>query len=104
MSGRGSKRTPVGELRPSQLLHTFGIGAIVDLPHISAMVMGIDDWRTEGVTPLQEERLLREVQRRLGDQVVALLPPPTTSDEREGFFRPFEDTNLVGVPLAPFPR
>ena len=34
----------VGELRPSQLLYTFGVGSVVDLPSISVMVMGLDDW------------------------------------------------------------
>jgi hypothetical protein len=38
------ERARVGELRPSQLLFSFGVGAIIDLPHISAMVMGLEDW------------------------------------------------------------
>ena len=38
------KKHRVGELRPSQVLHTFGVGAIVGLPNISAMAMGLDDW------------------------------------------------------------
>ena len=38
------KKSEVGELRPSQLLLTFGVGAIVDLPNMSVMVMGLDDW------------------------------------------------------------
>ncbi len=33
----------VGELRPSQLLFTFGVGAVVDLPNLSTMIMGLDD-------------------------------------------------------------
>ena len=40
----GRERPRVGELRPSQILTTFGIGSIVDLPHISVMVMGLEDW------------------------------------------------------------
>ena len=38
------RKSEVGELRPSQVLHTFGIGAIVDLPNLSVMVMGLEDW------------------------------------------------------------
>ena len=34
------KKYRVGELRPSQVLFTYGIGSIVDLPYISTMVMG----------------------------------------------------------------
>jgi len=42
----GREKPRVGELRPSQILTTFGIGSIVDLPHISVMVMGLEDWPT----------------------------------------------------------
>ena len=34
-----------GELRRSQLVTTFGCGAIVDLPDISGMISGIDNWK-----------------------------------------------------------
>ena len=53
----------VGELRPSQMMYAFGVGAIVDLPHISVIVMGLDDWRPDpGVThAIHEDRLLRAV-------------------------------------------
>ena len=36
----------LGELRPSQLIFTFGVGSLVDLPNMSALVMGLDDWDT----------------------------------------------------------
>ena len=45
----------VGELRPSQMLTTFGVGAIVDLPHISVMVMGLEDWPTTDYREITEE-------------------------------------------------
>ena len=34
----------VGELRPNQLLHTYGVGAVADLPNLSVVVAGLDDW------------------------------------------------------------
>ena len=37
----------VGDVRPTQLLHTYGVGAMVDLPNIAAMVMGLDDWKLQ---------------------------------------------------------
>jgi hypothetical protein len=37
----------VGELNPSQLLYTYGVGSIVDLPHLSVIVNGLDDWPTD---------------------------------------------------------
>jgi len=99
-----SKRTPVGELRPSQLLYTFGVGSIVDLPHISAMVMGIEDWNLAHSKIVREDRLLEQVQRRLGPQVAALRSPPMREEADLGFAPAFDDHDKVGVPVAPFPR
>lgn len=93
----------VGELRPSQLLFSFGVGATVDLPSISAMVMGLDDWSTSDSATITEERLLAAVRAQLGDQVERLLSPPLPP-EAEGFTNPFTSAADVGVPVAPFPR
>ena len=38
------RKSEVGELRPSQVLTTFGIGSLVDLPNLSVMVMGLESW------------------------------------------------------------
>jgi hypothetical protein len=38
------KKSEVGEVRPSQTLTTYGIGSLVDLPNMSVIVMGLDDW------------------------------------------------------------
>src|SRR5699024_6596097 len=53
-----SERTRVGELRTNQLLHTFGVGSLIDLPNVSVVVRGLDAWRTSYAAPLQENRLL----------------------------------------------
>ena len=36
----------VGDLRPSQLIFTFGVGAVLDLPNLSGLILGLDDWDT----------------------------------------------------------
>ncbi len=92
----------VGEVRPSQLLHTFGVGAIIDLPNLSVMVMGLDDWSTTHAHEIGEERLLRAVQDQLGEQVKKLCMPPIPADR--SFTAAFEASALVGVPVATFPR
>ena len=97
-------RQRVGELRPSQLLYTYGIGAVVDLPHLSVLVMGLDDWDTSYSKPIREDRLLNEVQRRLGPQVQRLLTPPMRDEPELGFSMAMDDHDAVGVPVAPFPR
>ncbi|MGA8597878.1 MAG: hypothetical protein WB676_24440, partial [Bryobacteraceae bacterium] len=96
------KRTRVGELRPSQLLLSFGVGATVDLPSLSVMVMGLDDWPIAHATALAEARLLAAVQKELGSQVTRLLAPPPASEEPAGV--DVEESSRIGVPVAPFPR
>jgi hypothetical protein len=93
-------RNAVGDLRPSQLLHTFGIGSIVDLPHLSVMIMGLDDWDANRAHQIGEERLLAAIRQELGAQVAQLLAPPTPPETT----LPGEPPPLVGVPVASFPR
>jgi hypothetical protein len=98
------KKYKVGELRPSQILFTYGMGAIIDLPHISTMVMGLDDWETSYSQEIGEPRLLQAVQTILGPQVKRLYAPPALQEQSEGPFNPFEESATIGVPVAPFPR
>ncbi len=95
----------VGDLRPSQLLYTYGIGAIIDLPNLSVMVMGLEDWPADpGVSAeIVEDRLLAAVQWKLGQQVKKLLSPPVTP-ESSGPFNPFAPEQQTGAPVAAFPR
>lgn len=37
------KSPRVGAVRPSQLMFSHGVGALVDLPNFSAVVAGLDD-------------------------------------------------------------
>src|SRR5579875_3665231 len=105
MSNAATDKRKVGEIRPSQLLFTYGVGAIVELPNLSVMVMGLDDWPIEqGASEITEPRLLKAVQQELGRQVVKLLTPPVTSESTGYQASPFDDTANVGVPVAPFPR
>lgn len=94
----------VGDIRPTQLMHTYGVGAIVDLPRISVIVAGLEDWPTQPpeVRPIIEDRLLQAV-RYTHPDVTRLLAPPV--DRSEGLpVDPFESEARIGVPVAPFPR
>ncbi|WP_067453777.1 DUF1998 domain-containing protein [Actinomadura macra] len=90
----------VGELRPNQLLHTFGVGAVADLPNLSVVVGGLDDWDLGKSTVVREDRLLAAVRRELGDQVEALRTPPHIPETSD----PFAEWSRVGVPVRLFPR
>ena len=113
MSIPTSDKRKVGEIRPSQLLYNYGVGSVVELPNLSVMVMGLDDWPVEqGVTEISEPRLLKAVQYELGPQVAKLLTPPVSSEstgrhgqplrrhgERRRPGRPVPP--LAGLPLLP---
>lgn len=94
-------RTRVGDVRPSQLLWTYGPGALIDLPNLSVVTMGIDRWERDRCQPVQEARLLTNVRRVLGDQVQSLRMPPLTENEAVD---PFSADAFIGVPVRPFPR
>ena len=70
------RKSEVGEVRPSQTLTTFGVGSLVDLPNMSVIVMGLDDWPNAHSNEIAEERLLRSAQSILGPQVTRFLTPP----------------------------
>lgn len=92
----------VGELRPSQLVYTFGIGAIVDLPHLSVLVCGLDDWDVSRMKEIPEERLLRAVREQLGQQVRTLRLPPIPEGDFQD--RLAGEDARVGAPVVTFPR
>jgi hypothetical protein len=49
----------IGDVRPSQIITTFGPGAIVDLRRMSVIVAGIDRWHTDEELVIREPRLER---------------------------------------------
>lgn len=92
---------PVGQVRPSQLLWTYGPGALIDLPNLSTITMGLEKWPVERCVPVEEARLLEAVRRKLGPQVTDLKIPPFQKEESSN---PFSAEGKVGVPVRPFPR
>lgn len=95
------EKTPVGEVRPSQLLWTYGPGALIDLPSVSVVTLAIDRWDVNRCQPIEEARLLEAVRSELGQQVESLRSPPfQNSDDVD----PFSAEANVGVPVRPFPR
>ncbi|HCE8954634.1 TPA: DUF1998 domain-containing protein [Raoultella ornithinolytica] len=54
-----SSKRAIGDVRPSQVITTFGPGAIVDLQTLSVIVSGIDTWRPQEELVIREPRLER---------------------------------------------
>lgn len=90
--------TRIGQVRPSHLVTSSGVGATVDLPSMSVIVRGLHAWRPEHQDPIEEPRLLEEVQRSLGAQVRALRRAPLDPAEKD------RGCPRTGVPVTPFPR
>lgn len=78
MSNKDPKR-PHGQLRQSQVVTTFGPGAMIDLPQYSVLVSGLDYWGDPvagGYREILEERLVGKLQKLLGREDVRLFAPP----------------------------
>ncbi len=98
------RKSEVGEVRPSQTLTTYGVGSLVDLPNMSVIVMGLDDWPISHATEIAEERLLSSAQSILGPQVTRFLTPPRGPESVGSQTNWFDESRQIGVPVAPFPR
>lgn len=95
------KKYRVGQLRPSQILFSYGVGAVADLINFSVLIMGLDEW-SHATLELNEERLLAEVKRKLTPKVNKLCSPPIPSEETSNSM-PGDEASLLGIPVAPFP-
>ncbi|WP_437202049.1 DrmB family protein [Planctomicrobium sp. SH664] len=81
MSRRPGTR-PHGQIRQSQLITSFGPGAMLDLPNHSVVVGGLDSWSTGG-EEIVEPRLVEKL-KSLFDPPLTMLklhgPPPDPDD------------------------
>ena len=69
-----------GQIRRSQVITTYGPGALIDLPRDSAIVAGVDGWK-QPLERLDEPRLGRILSRMTGVLHPELYVPP---DARSG--------------------
>ena len=63
-------------LRQSQLITTYGPGAMIDLPDYSVIVSGLDDWARLRREKVDEPRLTAKLQRLLDVPSLDLWTPP----------------------------
>ena len=86
----------------SQLLLTYGPGAMLDLPEHAVVVAGLQDWRYAGSNwrPVEEERLVALLRQQLGAKLspgfAGLRHPPMYDEDRR-------DPNAPGVEVRLFP-
>jgi hypothetical protein len=67
-------------IRQSQLVTTFGPGAMIDLPDYSVIMSGTDQWNQGRI--IKEDRLRQQIATILGRTNIELLQPPSY-DERD---------------------
>ena len=74
-----------GQIRRSQVITTYGPGALIDLPRHSAIVGGLDTWpKTGDLEEIVEPRLTRKLEFMTGVAAPKLFaPPPDSNDPRE---------------------
>ena len=100
-SRQGNKSRRVGGVRPSQMIHTYGPGAVMDLPQLSVVLSGVDRWEVNDTERVREPRLLGSVRQMPGCQNVVEFRTPPWEEETAN---PFDQWANVGVPVYPFPR
>ena len=84
-----------GQLRQSQVITTYGPGALIDLPRQSAVIGGLDTWPS-GLEEVVEPRLARKLQAMTGITHPRLYAPPPAPREPWGPAR--------GIGAWPFPE
>lgn len=72
---------PHGTIRQSQVITTFGPGAMVDLPDHSIVVAGLDYWKGYDKQPVFEDRLVAKVEQQLDVRNLKLYAPPAEADD-----------------------
>ena len=98
---RGYESHRVGGVRPSQMIHTYGPGAVMDLPRLSVVLAGVDGWNTDSTERVLEPRLIGAVREFPGCHGVIEFRTPPWEEETPS---PFDSWARVGVPVHPFPR
>lgn len=69
-------------IRQSQIVSTYGPGALVDLPDYAVLVAGLEHWAGDAQL-VPEPRLLANLRRRLGLPFLELRSPPVPEREDE---------------------
>ena len=67
---------PENIIRQSQLITTYGPGAMIDLPDHSVIISGLQDWASQRREKIEEPRLVAKLRRLLGIQTLELYSPP----------------------------
>lgn len=86
-----------GKVRRSQVISTWGPGALIDLPYYAAIVGGLETWPYQTLLEeVEEPRLTRKLHQMTDVRFPRLYSPPASSDDR--------DENNHGIGAWRFPE
>src|SRR5688572_13670818 len=77
-------KKPAGQIRQSQIVTTFGPGAMVDLPDHAVIIGGLDHWTGYQERQILEDRLAAKVCALLKRDRVRFFAPPSDNDDPAG--------------------
>lgn len=77
---RPANKRPHGQIRRSQLVTTFGPGALVDLPKYSVIIGGLETWSQSGMEEIHEPRLVEKLKNILNLPSLRLFTPPVNPE------------------------
>ena len=92
---------PIGTIRASQIITTYGPGSLVDLPMHSVIVAGLGtwNWSKNRRRKIVEPRLADKIWRTTGVKNPLLYSPPT--DSGQASFGPSSGFSHIGVRRFP---
>ena len=85
--GGKNKKKVAGELRRSQILTTYGCGALVDFPRLSGIMAGIDEWKVQ-LLPETAKIRERNLEIMLGKDYFYQVSSPSDKDFEVSFTLP----------------
>jgi hypothetical protein len=80
MSPKTGAKRPHGQIRQTQIITTFGPGAMLDLPKYSVLVGGLEYW-TIGGEDIYEPRLTEKLKLLLDVPAIQLRTPPADNED-----------------------
>ncbi|MBI3269058.1 MAG: hypothetical protein HYZ53_08545 [Planctomycetes bacterium] len=84
MSKPSKRKVAPGQVRRSQVITTFGPGAMVDMPNHSVLIGGLEHWTADGRRVISEERLVAKVEALLNTSPLHLESPPVELADPNG--------------------
>ncbi|MDO8680619.1 MAG: DUF1998 domain-containing protein [Acidobacteriota bacterium] len=90
---------PAGQIRQSQIVTTFGPGAMVDLTDHAVIIAGLDHWAGYKDHPISEERLAAKVKALLGVPSIDFYAPPADRDDPNA-----PNADVTGITAWLFPE